>query len=150
MTLIPLQVRGDQGLDANKVNFHQPDAGTTFDLRSTDRGHPGTRPVAAPAGRPRLAAAWASQPVQVTAGVDGWNGAVRRPDAGRVSTSRIIDRFRRDVETDSDLFQELERVCDVSRAAGRVSHDMTQRRNASSAGFGPSCRTPASMRFSPT
>src|SRR3546814_4887330 len=35
MTLIPLQVRGDQGLDANKVNFISLTPGTTFDLRST-------------------------------------------------------------------------------------------------------------------
>ena len=34
MTLIPLQVRGAQGLNANKVNFISLTPGTTFDLRS--------------------------------------------------------------------------------------------------------------------
>lgn len=35
MTLIPLQLRGEGGLDANKVNFISLTPGTTFDLRSS-------------------------------------------------------------------------------------------------------------------
>ena len=50
--------------------------------------------------------------LQVTAGVDGWNRAVDSLDLDGVDT-RIIDRFRREVQADSDLFQDLERVCDM-------------------------------------
>ena len=50
--------------------------------------------------------------LQVTAGVDGWNRAVDSLDLDGVDT-RIIERFRRDVQTDRDLFQELERVCEM-------------------------------------
>src|SRR3546814_16309873 len=35
MTLIPLQLRGEKGLDANKVNFISLTPGTNFDLRSS-------------------------------------------------------------------------------------------------------------------
>ena len=47
--------------------------------------------------------------LQVTAGVDGWNTRVDSLDLNGVDT-RIIKRFRREVQADGDLFQELERV----------------------------------------
>ena len=130
MTLIPLQVRGDQGLDANKVNFISLTPGTTFDLRSTtgvtreralllrmleDR-------VSRPRGLHNL--------LQVTAGVDGWNGAVRDLTLDGVD-QRIIDRFRRDVESDTTLFEELEAVCDLfPRRRETYPYELGQRRNA--------------------
>ncbi len=130
MTLIPLQVRGDQGLDANKVNFISLTPGTTFDLRSTtgvtreralllrmleDR-------VSRPRGLHNL--------LQVTAGVDGWNGAVRDLTLDGVD-QRIIDRFRRDVESDAMLFEELEAVCDLfPRRRETYPYELGQRRNA--------------------
>lgn len=130
MTLIPLQVRGDQGLDANKVNFISLTPGTTFDLRSTtgvtreralllrmleDR-------VSRPRGLHNL--------LQVTAGVDGWNDAVRDLTLDGVD-QRIIDRFRRDVESDTVLFDELEAVCDLfPRRRETYSYELGQRRNA--------------------
>jgi hypothetical protein len=76
MTLIPLQLRGGEGLDANKVNFISLTPGTTFDLRSAT----GVREeralllrlledlVSRPRGLHNL--------LQVSAGVDGWNRAV--------------------------------------------------------------------------
>lgn len=130
MTLIPLQVRGDQGLDANKVNFISLTPGTTFDLRSTtgvtreralllrmleDR-------VSRPRGLHNL--------LQVTAGVDGWNGAVRDLTLDGVD-QRIIDRLRRDVESDTVLFEELEAVCDLfPRRRETYPYELGQRRNA--------------------
>lgn len=130
MTLIPLQVRGDQGLDANKVNFISLTPGTTFDLRSTtgvtreralllrmleDR-------VSRPRGLHNL--------LQVTAGVDGWNGAVSDLTLDGVD-QRIIDRFRRDVESDIVLFEELEAVCDLfPRRRETYPYELGQRRNA--------------------
>ena len=61
MTLIPLQARGEQGLDSQQGELHQPDAG--HDIRSTvqNRGYAGTGPPPADAGRPHLAAARAAQ-----------------------------------------------------------------------------------------
>lgn len=130
MTLIPLQVRGDQGLDANKVNFISLTPGTTFDLRSTtgvtqeralllrmleDR-------VSRPRGLHNL--------LQVSAGVDGWNTAVRELSLDGVD-QRIIDRFRRDVEKDAELFTELEAVCDLfPRRREAYPYELNQRRNA--------------------
>lgn len=130
MTLIPLQVRGDQGLDANKVNFISLTPGTTFDLRSTtgvtreralllrmleDR-------VSRPRGLHNL--------LQVAAGVDGWNGAVRDLTLEGVD-QRIIDRFRRDVESDAELFAELEALCDLfPRRRETYPYELNQRRNA--------------------
>lgn len=130
MTLIPLQVRGDQGLDANKVNFISLTPGTTFDLRSTtgvtqeralllrmleDR-------VSRPRGLHNL--------LQVSAGVDGWNTAVRELSLDGVD-QRIIDRFRSDVEKDAELFTELEAVCDLfPRRREAYPYELNQRRNA--------------------
>ena len=130
MTLIPLQVRGDQGLDANKVNFISLTPGTTFDLKSTtgvtqeralllrmleDR-------VSRPRGLHNL--------LQVSAGVTGWNGAVGDLSLKGVDP-RIVERFRRDVEADPDLFEELEAVCDLfPRRRETYPHELNQRRNA--------------------
>jgi hypothetical protein len=130
MTLIPLQVRGDQGLDTNKVNFISLTPGTTFDLRSTtgvareralllrmleDR-------VSRPRGLRNL--------LQVTAGLDGWNGAVRDLTLDGVD-HRIIDRFRNDVQSDTALFEELEAVCDLfPRRRKAYPYELGKRRNA--------------------
>ena len=83
MTLIPLQLRGQEGLDANKVNFISLTPGTTFDLRSAtgvtqERAllqHLLHDLVSRPSGP--------SQPVaghgrQLTAGIAPW-----KPDPGR-------------------------------------------------------------------
>ena len=107
MTLVPLQLRGQAGLDANKVNFISLTPGTTFDLRSAtgvtqERAllrHLLHDLVSHPRGLHNL--------LQVTAGVDGWNWAVDSLDLEGIDT-RIIERFRRDVQIDCDLFQELE------------------------------------------
>ena len=68
--------------------------------------------------------------LQVAAGVDGWNGAVRDLSLDGVD-QRIIDRFRRDVESDEVLFEELETVCDLFPRRKKTYHpDLGQRRNA--------------------
>ena len=112
MTLIPLQLRGQEGLDANKVNFISLTPGTTFDLRSAT----GVRQeraflrhlledfVSRPRGLHNL--------LQVSAGVEGWNRAVDSLDLTGIDT-RIIERFRRDVQADQELLNELERVCEM-------------------------------------
>ena len=112
MTLIPLQVRGEQGLDTNKVNFISLTPGTTFDLRSRT-GVKQERALLR-----RLLENCVSRPrglhnlLQVTAGVDSWNDAVRDMTLEGVD-QRIIARFRQDVESDVALFEELEAVCNL-------------------------------------
>lgn len=130
MTLIPLQLRDQTGLDANKVNFISLTPGTTFDLRSAtgvtqERAllcHLLRDLVSRPRGLHNL--------LQVTAGVDGWNRAVDSLTLEGVD-KRIIARFRRDVQADRDLFEELERVCDLfPRRRDAYPPEMTQPRNA--------------------
>lgn len=130
MTLVPLQLRGQAGLDANKVNFISLTPGTTFDLRSAtgvtqERAllcHLLRDLVARPRGLHNL--------LQVTAGVDGWNRAVDSLTLEGVD-KRIIERFRRDVRADRDLFEELERVCELfPRRRDAYPPEMTQPRNS--------------------
>ena len=83
MTLIPLQVRGEQRLDANKVNFISLTPGTTFNLRSA------TGVTQERALLLRMLEDLVSRPrglhnlLQVTSGADGWNRAVDGSNAGR-------------------------------------------------------------------
>ena len=130
MTLIPLQVRGEQGLDSNKVNFISLTPGTTFDLRSRT-GVKQERALLR-----RLLEDCVSRPrglhnlLQVTAGVDGWNDAVRDLTLEGVD-QRIIARFRQDVESDVGLLEELEAVCNLfPRRRETYPDELCQRRNA--------------------
>lgn len=129
MTLVPLQLRDQAGLDANKVNFISLTPGTTFDLRSAtgvtqERAllfHLLRDLVARPRGLHNL--------LQVTAGVEGWNRAVDNLTLEGIDR-RIIERFRRDVQADRDLFEELERVCELfPRRRDIYPTEMTQPRN---------------------
>lgn len=129
MTLIPLQLRDQAGLDANKVNFISLTPGTTFDLRSAtgvtlERAllhHLLHDLVSCPRGLHNL--------LQVTAGIDGWNRAVETLTLEGVDR-RIIERFRRDVQADRDLFEELERVCELfPRRRESYPLEMAQPRN---------------------
>lgn len=129
MTLVPLQARGDQGFDANKVNFISLTPGTTFDLRSAT-GVAQERAlllrlledlVARPRGLHNL--------LQVTVSTGRWTRAVDDLALEGIDR-RIIDRFRGDVRGDKELFRELERVCEMFRRR-RDSYpmEMTQPRN---------------------
>ena len=130
MTLVPLQLRDQAGLDANKVNFISLTPGTTFDLRSATGvtqerallSHLLRDLVTRPRGLHNL--------LQVTAGVEGWNRAVDNLTLDGVD-KRIIERFRRDVQADRDLFDELERVCELfPRRRDIYPAEMTQPRNS--------------------
>ena len=130
MTLIPLQVRGEQGLDANKVNFISLTPGTTFNLRSA------TGVTQERALLLRMLEDLVSRPrglhnlLQVTAGADGWNRAVDGLTLEGIDHC-IIDRFRHDVCADEDLFQELENMCGMfPRRRESYPQEMTQPRNS--------------------
>lgn len=130
MTLVPLQLRDQVRLDANNVNFISLTPGTTFDLRSAtgvtqERAllcHLLRDFVTRPRGLHNL--------LQVTAGIDGWNRAVDNLTLKGVDR-RIIERFRRDVQADRDLFEELERVSELfPRRRDVYPPEMTQPRNS--------------------
>ncbi len=129
MTLIPLQTRGDQGLDANKVNFISLTPGTTFDLKSA------TGIVVERALLLRMLEGLVSRPrglynlLQVTSEVKGWKHAVRDLTLDGVD-QRIIDRFRREVLADEDLFVKLEAACEMfPRRRKSYPLEMKQPRN---------------------
>ncbi len=130
MTLVALQLRDQAGLDANRVNFISLTPGTTFDLRSAtgvtqERAllfHLLRDLVTRPRGLHNL--------LQVTAGVEGWNRAVDNLTLEGVD-KRIIERFRRDVQADRDIFEELERICELfPRRRDTYPAEMTQPRNS--------------------
>ncbi|MCA1510213.1 helicase-related protein [Bradyrhizobium sp. NBAIM01] len=137
MTLLPLQLRseaesrlGNGGLNSNKVNFISLTPGTTFDLRSSTGIAPERallfRLLADAVSRPR----GLCNLLQVTAGDDGWDSAVDNMSLKGVDT-HIIERFRGKVIDDSELFAELERVCDMfPRRRKEYPIEMTQPRNA--------------------
>ena len=151
MTLVPLQLRGQEGLDANKVNFISLTPGTTFDLRSAtgvtqERAllcHLLRDLVSRPRGLHNL--------LQVTSGIDGWNRAVHDLTLEGVD-KRIIDRFRRDVQADHDLFEELERVCELfPRRRDTLSPgDDAAPQQLGRTAPRQSCPTPAWTRCNPT
>jgi hypothetical protein len=129
MTLIPLEVTGDRRLDANKVNFVSLTPGTTFDLRSATGVIPERALIL------RMLNGLVSRPrglhnlLQVNAGTDGWNWAVKELTLDGVD-QRIIDRFRHDVRIDNDLFQELESTYEkFSRRRDTYPPELTQPRN---------------------
>lgn len=130
MTLIPLQLRDQEGLDTNKVNFISLTPGTTFELRSAtgvtqERAllcHLLHDLVSRPRGLHNL--------LQVTAGIDRWNRAIDNLTLEGVDR-RIIERFRRDVQADHELFEELERICELfPRRRDSYPMEITQPRNS--------------------
>lgn len=130
MTLIPLQLRGTDGLDANKVNFISFTPGTTFDLRSAT----GVRQERALLFR--LLEDLISRPrrlhnlLQVSAGVERWKQAVKDMNIDGVD-ERLITRFRRQVQDDRGLFQELEHICELfPRRRAHYPPEITQPRNS--------------------
>ncbi len=128
MTLIPLQLRDREGLDA-KINFISLTPGTTFELHSAtgvtqERAfllHLLKDLVTYPRGLHNL--------LQVSAGVDAWNNAVNDLDLEGID-KEITERFRRSVQADQDLFQELERLCEIfPRRRDKYPPEMTKPRN---------------------
>lgn len=130
ITLIPLQMRDQTDLDSNKVNFISLTPGTTFDLRSAtgvtqERAflfHLLRDLVTRQRGLHNL--------LQVTAGVEGWKCAVDSLTLEGIDR-RIIERFRRDVRSDRELFEELERICELfPRRRDIYPAEMTRPRNS--------------------
>ncbi len=130
MTLVPLQLRDQAGLDANRVNFISLTPGTTFDLRSAT-GVTQERALLFHLLRDLVShARGLHNLLQVTAGVEGWTRAVDNLTLEGVD-KHIIERFRRDVQTDRDLLEELERICELfPRRRDIYPAEMTHPRNS--------------------
>ena len=109
MTLLPLQLTGEYGLDRNKVNFISLTPGTTFNLRSRtgvrqERAllyHLLRDGVALERGLYNL--------LQVGAGAEGWRWEVEQTPAENVD-QKLAEGFR-DACRDEGLFQELGELC---------------------------------------
>lgn len=133
MTLIPLQVKqvkGESGLNNNKVNFISLTPGTTFDLRSA------TGVICERALVLRMLEGEVPRPrglhnlLQVGAGVENWNYQVECTTLDGVD-ERIIERFRRDVKGDTALYEDLVRICEMfRRRRNQYPYEMTQPRNS--------------------
>lgn len=129
MTLIPLQLRNQNSLSENRVNFISLTPGTTFDLRST------TGIVEERALIFRLLEEIVSHSrglrnlLQVSAGAENWSYAVETMSLSGIDKS-IIERFQRDVKNNEELFQELERVCEMfPRRRESYEDELVQPRN---------------------
>lgn len=131
MTLVPLQMRGERSLRANKVNFISLTPGTTFDLRSStgvaeERAllfHLLRDVVSAPRGLKNL--------LQVDVGAERWESWIKRDVSLEGVDRALIDRFRKEVGQDSALTGALEEAVELfSRRRNRYPSGMTSPRNA--------------------
>lgn len=131
MTLVPLRMRGERSLSANKVNFISLTPGTTFDLRSStgvaeERAllyHLLKPLVVSPRGLQNL--------LQVDVGPDRWDYWIKIEVSLDGVDDSLIERFRRDVWTDNGLMSALADVVEqFRRRRDRYPPNMTSARNA--------------------
>ncbi len=109
ITLVPLQLRGDDSLASNKVNFISLTPGTTFNLKST------TGVIDERALLVRLLEPFASftplrNALQVGAGDNNWDSHVEKMTLEGVDET-IVRRFRAAIERSNKLQVELAEVC---------------------------------------
>lgn len=131
MTLVPLQMRGDRSLSANKVNFISLTPGTTFDLRSStgiaeERAllfHLLEPLVSSPRGLQNL--------LQVDVGTERWESWVKHDVSLKGIDTALIDRFRKDVNHDAALINALVETVELfGQQQDRYPCSMTSPRNA--------------------
>ncbi|NIC05356.1 SWF/SNF helicase family protein [Billgrantia bachuensis] len=129
MTLVPLQMRNGCGLEANKVNFISLTPGTTFDLRSAT-GVVQERALLFHLLEPLVSRRRGLHNLlQVTAGVNGWNREVENLTLTGIDP-QIIDRFRREVQADPALLEDLKYMCErFPRRRKHYPAELTQPRN---------------------
>ena len=131
MTLVPLQMRGERSLSANKVNFISLTPGTTFDLRSST-GVAEERALLFHLLRPLVSSPRGLQNLlQVDVGAERWEDWIKRDVSLKGVDQALIDRFRKDVAADEALSARLtEAVERFRRRRDRYPSDMTGPRNA--------------------
>lgn len=131
MTLVPLRMRGECSLDANKVNFISLTPGTTFDLRSST-GVAEERALLFHLLRPLVSSARGLQNLlQVDVGPERWEGWIKRDVSLKGIDQPLIERFRRDVAGDAALTDRLNDAVErFRRRRDRYPREMTAPRNA--------------------
>lgn len=130
MTLVPLQMRGERSLSANKVNFISLTPGTTFDLRSST-GVAEERALLFHLLRPLVRLPRGLQNLlQVDVGVDRWENWIKRDVSLKGIDTALIARFRGDVGADAALTADLEATVELfRRRRDRYPASMTGPRN---------------------
>ena len=130
MTLVPLQMRGERSLSANKVNFISLTPGTTFDLRSST-GVAEERALLFHLLRPLVSSPRGLQNLlQVDVGADRWESWIKRDVSLKGVDVALIERFRKDVGADSGLTHDLEEAVELfRRRRDRYPASMTGPRN---------------------
>lgn len=113
MTLVPLQMRGQRSLSANKVNFVSLTPGTTFDLRSST-GVAEERALLFHLLCPLVSSARALQNLlQVDVGTERWEAWIKRDISLKGIDTALINRFRRDIDTDEALASTMAEVAEL-------------------------------------
>ncbi len=131
MTLVPLQLRGQCSLSANKVNFISLTPGTTFDLRSST-GVAEERALLFHLLLPLVSSPRALQDLlQVDVGAKRWESWINRDISLKGVDAALIDRFRRDIGADDALASAMAEVADhFRRRRDRFPLSLTAQRNA--------------------
>ncbi|SIR42208.1 helicase-related protein [Bosea sp. TND4EK4] len=107
MTLVPLQMRGERSLIANKVNFISLTPGTTFDLRSST-GVAEERALLFHLLRPLVSSPRGLQNLlQVDVGTERWESWIKHDISLNGVDQNLIDRFRKDVAAEQALNERL-------------------------------------------
>jgi hypothetical protein len=131
MTLVPLQMRGERSLSANKVNFISLTPGTTFDLRSST-GVAEERALLFHLLRPLVSSPRGLQNLlQVDVGAERWEDWIKRDVSLKGVDQPLIDRFRKEVVGDVALTERLaDAVERFRRRRDQYPSEMTGPRNA--------------------
>ena len=131
MTLVPLQMRGERSLSANKVNFVSLTPGTTFDLHSST-GVAEERALLFHLLRPFVSSPRGLQNLlQVDVGTDRWADWINRDVSLKGVDRSLIDRFRKDISADASLTARLNDAVDSFRChRERYPAEMSKPRNA--------------------
>ncbi|WP_236201228.1 helicase-related protein [Pseudomonas pseudonitroreducens] len=131
MTLVPLQMRGESSLNANKVNFISLTPGTTFDLRSST-GVAEERALLFHLLRPEVSSPRGLQNLlQCDVSAERWESWIKHYVSLNGVDTALINRFRKDVSQDAALAGELEKTIELfRRRRARYPSAMTRTRNA--------------------
>lgn len=131
MTLVPLKMRGERSLSANKVNFISLTPGTTFDLRSST-GVAEERALLFHLLRPLVGSQRGLQNLlQVDVGAERWEAWIKRDVSLKGVDQSLIDRFRKGVSADATLSEGLAEAVELfRRRRDRYPSSMTSPRNA--------------------
>jgi hypothetical protein len=109
ITLVPLQLRGDDSLRSNKVNFISLTPNTTFNLRSTT-GVIDERALLVRLMEPFARFTPLRNALQVGAGNGNWDWHVRQMSLEGIDQV-IVRRFRKGVQDSEQLLESLNEVC---------------------------------------